>query len=310
MPTPHSNIHAVQGLWCAMLTPIGRDGGVDRERFAQHAKWLLAQGVDGVAPFGTTGEGQSFSMAERADGLAALLKADVPPERVVAATGCAALTETIALTRESVQSRCAACLVLPPFFFKGMSDDGLFAWYARLIEAVADPRLRVLLYHIPQVSGVGLSVDLVARLAAAFPGVIAGVKDSAGDWAHTSALVERVPSLGILVGHEPHLPRLLRAGGAGTICGIANLYPAFVKALLSPSVTAKDEARIVKFIEVAFTYPFLPAFKAIVAARTGDHGWLAVRPPFLPLPDGDRRALLDALTRAGLPVDPESGTKP
>jgi hypothetical protein len=206
MPIPHSNIHAVQGLWCAMLTPIGRDGGVDRERFAQHAKWLLAQGVDGVAPFGTTGEGQSFSMAERADGLAALLKADVPPERVVAATGCAALTETIALTRESVQSRCAACLVLPPFFFKGMSDDGLFAWYARLIEAVADPRLRVLLYHIPQVSGVGLSVDLVARLAAAFPGVVAGVKDSAGDWAHTSALVERVPSLGILVGHEPHLP--------------------------------------------------------------------------------------------------------
>ena len=118
-----------------------------------------------------------------------------------------------------MRAGCAGCLVLPPFFLNDVSDDGLYAWYARLIEAVADPRLRVLLYHIPQVSGTPLSVDLVARLAAAFPGIIAGVKDSAGDWAHTSALLARVPQLAILVGHEPHLPRLLRAGGAGTICG-------------------------------------------------------------------------------------------
>jgi 4-hydroxy-tetrahydrodipicolinate synthase len=306
MTIPAPNVHAVRGLWCAMLTPIGRDGGVDHLRFARHAQALLAQGIDGVAPFGTTGEGQSFSMAERADGLAALLEAGVPAERVVAATGCAALTETIALTRESVRARCAGCLVLPPFLFKDMSDEGLFAWYARVIEAVADPRLRVFLYHIPQVSGIPLSVDLVARLAAAFPGVIAGVKDSAGEWAHTSALLERVPSLAILVGHEPHLPRLLRAGGAGTICGIANVYPAIVQALMSPSVTPSDEERIAEFIEIAFAHPFLPAFKAMLAARTGDSGWCAVRPPWLELPDGARKALFDALSRAGLPVGPGS----
>src|SRR5262245_38426807 len=212
---PKPNSHPVRGLWCAMLTPIGRDGGVDHGRFARHAQALLAQGVDGVAPFGTTGEGQSFSMAERAEGLSALLAAGIPPQRVVAGTGCSALTETIALTRESVQAGCAGCLVLPPFFFKAMSDDGLFAWSARVIEAVGSPRLRVFLYHIPQVSGIPLSVDLVARLAAAFPGVVAGVKDSQGNWSNTSALLERVPQLAILVGHEPHLPRLLRAGGAG-----------------------------------------------------------------------------------------------
>jgi len=287
-----------------MLTPIGRDGGVDHPRFARHAHALLAQGVDGVAPFGTTGEGQSFSMAERMAGLVALLEAGVPAERLVAATGCAALTETIALTRESVQSRCAGCLVLPPFFFKGMSDEGLYAWYARVIEAVADPRLRVFLYHIPQVSGVPLSVDLVARLASAFPGVIAGVKDSAGDWAHTSALLEHVPSLAILVGHEPHLPRLLRAGGAGTICGVANLYPEIVRALMTPSVTAKDEERIARFIQIAFDYPFLPAFKAILAARNADAGWRIVRPPWVELPAGAQKILLDALNKAGLPVAP------
>jgi 4-hydroxy-tetrahydrodipicolinate synthase len=286
-----------------MLTPIGTDGSVDHARFAEHAHRLLAQGIDGVAPFGTTGEGQSFSMAERAAGLAALIAAGVPAERIVAATGCAALTETIALTRESVQSGCAGSLVLPPFFFKEVSDEGLFAWYARIIEAVADSRLRVLLYHIPQFSGVPLSVDLVARLAAAFPGVIAGVKDSAGDWAHTSALLARLPDLAILVGHEPHLPRLLRAGGAGTICGIANVYPALVKALMSPAVTGNDEERILKFIEIAFAHPFLPAFKTMLAARTGDSGWLAVRPPLVALAEDARKALLDTLTRAGLPAN-------
>ena len=296
--------HPVRGLWCAMLTPIGRDGGVDHARFVKHAQALLAQGVDGVAPFGTTGEGQSFSLAERAQGLAALLQAGIPPQRVVAGTGCAALTETIALTRESVQAGCAGCLVLPPFFFKDMSDEGLYAWYARVIEAVADTRLRLFLYHIPQMSGTPLSVGLVARLAAAFPGVVAGVKDSAGDWSNTSALLARVPDLAILVGHEPHLPRLLKAGGAGTICGIANVYPAIVRALLSPSVSADDEKRVASFIEVLFAYPFLPAFKAIVAAQTGDQGWLAVRPPFIDLPEASRKTLVEALAGAGFPIGP------
>ena len=299
--------HAVHGVWCAMLTPLDRDGGVDHARFARHAQGLLARGIDGVAPFGTTGEGQSFSMAERADGLAALLAAGIVADRIIAATGCAALPESVALTRQAVQSGCAGCLVLPPFFFKDVSDAGLFAWYARLIEAVADPRLRVFLYHIPQVTGVAISADLVARLAAAFPDIIAGVKDSAGDWAHTAALLERAPQLAILVGHEPHLPRLLRAGGAGTICGAANVYPALVRALMSPDVTTADENRIATFIEIAFRQPFLPAFKTIVAARTGDPGWLAVRPPLVALADGARTALLEALALAGLPVTPDAG---
>ena len=296
----------VTGLWCALLTPLDNGGGVDQARLARHASSLLAQGVDGVAPFGTTGEGPSFSLAEREAGLDALLTAGVPAARIVAATGCAALTETIALTRHGVEAHCAACLVLPPFFFKDVADDGLYEWYARVIEGVADARLRVLLYHIPQVSGVPLSVDLVARLAAAFPDVIAGVKDSAGVWANTAALLARVPRLAILAGHEPHLPRLVRAGGAGTICGVANVYPQLVRALLSPAVTAADEARIATFLDIAFRQPFLPAFKSIVAERTGDPGWLAVRPPQVPLGDGTRRALLAALDAAGLTVVAEA----
>ncbi len=297
-----SNPAPVRGLWCALLTPLDASGNVDYVRFARHARSLLGHGVDGVAPFGTTGEGQSFTVAERMAGVDALLAAGIPARQMVAATGCAALPDTVALTRHGVKAGCAACLVLPPFFWKDASDDGLFRWYAELIEAVGDPRLSVILYHIPQVSAVPLSVDLVARLAAAFPGVIAGVKDSAGDWNNTAALLARVPQLAIMVGHEPHLPRLMKAGGAGTICGAANLYPALVRALLSPAVTADDEARIATFLEIAFRQPLLPGMKAILADRTGDAGWLASRAPLLPLDEAARTRLLAGLEAAGLPA--------
>jgi 4-hydroxy-tetrahydrodipicolinate synthase len=283
-----------------MLTPLDASGGVDHAMLVTHAKSLLARGVDGVAPFGTTGEGQSFSVAERRAGVDALLAAGIPPEKLVAATGCAALPETIALTRHGVEAGCAACLVLPPFFWKDASDDGLFAWYAQVIEAVGDARLRVYLYHIPQVSGTPLSVDLIARLAAAFPGIIAGVKDSAGDWSNTQALLAAVPQLAILVGHEPHLPRLLRSGGAGTICGVANLFPDLVRALLLPTVTPADEQRVAAFIEVAFRQPFLAGFKAILAEQTCNPAWQSVRAPLVPLAAESRRALLGALRQAGL----------
>ena len=290
----------VHGLWCAMLTPLDTAGGVDHGMLVAHAKSLLARGVDGVAPFGTTGEGQSFSVAEREAGIDALLAGGIPGDRLVAATGCAALPETIALTRHGVRAGCAACLVLPPFFWKDASDEGLFAWYAQVIEAVGDARLRVYLYHIPQVSGTPLSVDLIARLAAAFPGIIAGVKDSAGNWDNTQALLDRVPQLAILVGHEPHLPRVLRAGGAGTICGVANVFPALVRALFSPEVTPADEQRVVTFIEIAFRQPFLAGFKALLAEQTRNPAWQAVRAPLQPLPADSRQTLLAALRDAGL----------
>jgi 4-hydroxy-tetrahydrodipicolinate synthase len=265
---------------------------------------LFAQGVDGVAPFGTTGEGQSFSAGERRAGIDALLAAGIPGARIVAATGCAALPETIELSRHAVQAGCAVCLVLPPFFWKAPTDDGLFAWYAQLIDGVADSRLKMFLYHLPQVSAVPLSVDLVERLAHAFPGVVVGVKDSEGNWEHTSALLARVPQLAIMVGHEPHLPKLLRAGGVGTICGVANTYPGLVRALMMPDVKPEDEARIATFIEIIFRHPFLAAFKSILADRLRDPGWTALRAPLLPLDEPARERLRAALAAAGIPTVP------
>ncbi|MFO1310943.1 MAG: dihydrodipicolinate synthase family protein [Burkholderiales bacterium] len=294
--------HLIDGLWCATLTPLAESGAIDHARFAAHVQWLLSQGVRGIAPFGTTGEGQSFSVDERRQGLDALLSA-IPSRRVLPGTGCASLEDTIALTRHATQAGCIASLVLPPFFWKGPSDEGLYAWYARLIDGVNDPRLRIFLYHLPQVSSVPLSIDLVARLAHDFPGTIAGIKDSQGSWDNTAALLARVPQLAIVIGHEPDLPRLVAAGGAGTICGVANAYPHLVQALLAADASADTRARIAKFVEILFMQPFLPAFKSIVADRTGDARWCDVRPPLVPLSEAQRRVLRETLHRAGFSKD-------
>lgn len=289
----------VRGLWCATLTPLTSAGELDHARMTTHAHALLAAGVDGVAPFGTTGEGPSFSVDERRSGLDALLRAGVMPSQIVVGTGCASATDTLALTRHALQSGVMRCLILPPFFYKNVADDAVYAFYAGLIDRVADPRLRVYVYHIPQFSGVGVWPDVVRRLADAYPGVVAGVKDSAADWSNTARLIERVPHLDLLVGHEPDLPKLMRGGGAGTICGIANVYPDLVRALLAPDVPRAAEVRMTQFIDVLSRFPFLPAFKAIKAAQTGDSGWNVLRTPWLPLPQAARDALIASLRAAG-----------
>jgi len=301
-------ISPVRGLWCATLTPLDARGNVDGARLAAHVRELLANGVDGVAPFGTTGEFPSFTTAERIDGLEALLASGIPAARIVPGTGAAALADAIALTKHAVKSGTPRCLVVPPFFFKDVSDEAVYAHYARLIDAVGDASLRVYLYHIPQFSGVPLKPDVVARLAKAFPGTIAGVKDSSGDYANTQALLARVPQLSILVGHEPHVPKLLRDGGAGTICGVANVFPAIVAALLKPAVTPADEAQIAAFLGVLFRYPFLSAFKAIREAQTGEAGWNRLRSPWLPLDEARRTQLLAELAAAGLMAPAETTT--
>jgi 4-hydroxy-tetrahydrodipicolinate synthase len=291
---------AIRGLWCATLTPLDARGNVDMSRLSSHVRELFAQGVVGVAPFGTTGEFPSLTTAERMQGLEALLAAGIPAARIAPGTGAAALPDAIALTRHAVRADAARCLIVPPFFFKNVSDEAVYAFYAGLIDAVGEPSLRVYLYHIPQFSGVPVRPEVVARLARDYPSVIAGVKDSSGDYENTRALLALVPQLSILVGHEPFLPQLLRDGGAGTICGVANVFPAMIDALLKPQVAAVDEARIAAFLKVLFNYPFLPAFKAIRAAQTGDPGWSTVRAPWLELDDAARTKLLAELADAGL----------
>ena len=303
----------LQGLWCATLSPLDSRGAFDAARLATHAQRLFASGVDGIAPFGTTGEGQSFSVAERRAGLDALLSAGIAPKRMLAATGCAALPDAIELTRHALSAGCAGALVLPPFFFKDVTDEGIFAAYARLIDGVGDDRLRLYLYHIPQVSGVGLSVAMVSRLAAAYPAIVAGVKDSSGSFDNSRALVAALPGLSIFVGHEPHLPQLRKVGGAGTICGIANLYPRLMRRLYDSSLDPNPGAElplIESVIAALMRFPIFGALKSLQAELSGDESWRALRAPLLPLSTADARALSQAVAAAGIVSERDGAEAP
>ena len=294
---------SIRGVWCATLTPFDSEGRPDHARLAAHTQRLFANGIDGIALFGTTGEGQSLSLAERRAGLDALLAAGIPASRIVTGTGCAALPETIELTRHAVQSGCAGALVLPPFFFKGVSEEGVYSGYARLIDAVADARFRLYLYHIPQVTGVAVPHDVISRLITTYPGVVAGVKDSAGDLAHTKQLLERFRTLAIFVGHEPHLPAAIAAGGAGTICGVSNLYPRLLRRLYDVSVAGnagEDLARVKAFVASLDNVPVFAALKAMMRELTGDNAWDALRPPLVALDREARRGWFATVARAGI----------
>jgi 4-hydroxy-tetrahydrodipicolinate synthase len=296
----------LHGVWCAVLTPFDDAGVPDFARLAQHVRRIFDAGVDGIALFGTTGEGQSLSLNERRAGLDALLAAGISPDRIMAATGCASLPETIQLTRHAVHANCAAALVLPPFFFKAVSDEGVFASYARLIDGVGDPRLQLYLYHIPQVSGVAISPTVIERLAVDYPEVLAGVKDSECNLDHTRRLLARFRELSIFVGFEPHLPAALAAGGAGTICGIANLFPRLLRRLYDNALAAEhddDLKRIESFIAVLERYPLFAAFKALQAEISGDNGWMALRPPLVALDSAAQRTWLAAAATSGIDIE-------
>lgn len=300
----------LQGLWCATLSPLDARGDLDAARLAGHARWLFAAGVDGIAPFGTTGEGQSFSVGERRAGLDALIAAGVAPQRILAATGCAALPDAIELTRHAISSGCAGALTLPPFFFKEVTDEGLYTAYARLIDVVGDDRLRLYLYHIPQVSGVAVPVAVASRLAAAYPGIVAGVKDSSGDLDNSRALIAVLPQLSIFVGHEPHLPAMRKLGGAGTISGIANVYPRLLRRLYDRSLApapGEEPALIERLLAVIAPFPIFGALKALQAELAGESAWRTLRAPLLALSAAGSRALHEAVAAAGIVAARDAG---
>ncbi|MDA9544349.1 dihydrodipicolinate synthase [Bradyrhizobium sp. CCBAU 45321] len=275
---------AIRGFWVASATPLATDGSVDAPKLASHAKQLFSKGVDGVVLFGTTGEGTSFNAAERIATIEAMLKAGVAAERIGIGGGFPAITDSIALTRAVLGLGLRHVLLLPPYFDRSATPEGIEDAFAAIIDGVADDRLRASLYHIPQVSGVAIPTTVAASLRKRYGQVVAGLKDSSGDFKQFQAFRAAAPELAITVGNEADITRAIAAGGAGTICGMANIAPELVKAM----VDGKNvEARMQAAIDVVLKTPSLVAtLKAILAMQTGDAGWLRVRPPLRALSDG------------------------
>jgi 4-hydroxy-tetrahydrodipicolinate synthase len=289
------NAPGLPGIWPALMTPLSADGAIDHARFAAHAKALLAAGCGGVTPFGTTGEGPSFSAAERRAAVDALIAGGVPAARILVSVSCAALPDTIALTRHAQDVGAWGALLMPPFFFKGVSDAGIVDALAQVIDAVADRPLRVVLYHIPQVAAVALSHTVIAEMLRRYPRNIVAIKDSQCDRAHSLALAEAFmppdrPLIGVHVGNELDLPALAARGSRGAVSGLANFMPRVVHRLATEpdaARTAADHARVERLLGWLGGYALIPALKAVMAAQTGDAAWLRVRAPLVAL-DAER----------------------
>jgi 4-hydroxy-tetrahydrodipicolinate synthase len=310
-PTEADPPQRLSGVLAPVLTPFRRDLSPDVERLVGHCRWLLSHGCAALAPFGTTSEANSLSVEERERLLDALVDAGIPPGRLVPGTGCCALPDTVRLTAHSVRRGCAGVLMLPPFYYKAVTEEGLFRAFAEVVERVADDRLRVYLYHIPPVAQVGLGPELVDRLLRAYPRAIAGMKDSSGDLGNTRTMLERFASRGfdVFVGSERFLLENLRGGGVGCITATANVNPGAIDRLFrewrAPSADQLQEE--VNAVRGAIERrPVIPALKAIVAHHADDPEWRTVRPPLTELPEADRDALLAAIAALGFSM-PDAG---
>jgi 4-hydroxy-tetrahydrodipicolinate synthase len=294
----------LEGVLAPVLTPFGPDLAPDAARLALHCEWLLGNGCAALAPFGTTSEANSLTVDEREWLLHGLLEAGIPPERLVPGTGCCALPDTVRLTALAVRHGCAGVLMLPPFYYKAVSDDGLFRGFAEVIERVGDERLRVYLYHIPPVAQVGLSAALIERLLRAYPRAIAGMKDSSGDFANTRTMLDRFAGSGfdVFVGSESFLLANLRAGGVGCITATANVNAAAIDRLFRGWRSAEAERlqQDVDGVRAAVEkVPVIPGLKEILAHHAGDPAWRTVRPPLVELSPAQREALLGELATLG-----------
>ena len=275
----------------------------DVERFIAHCKWLLSQNC-GLAAFGTNSEGNSLSVEEKIELLDAAIEAGVDPLRMMPGTGCCALTDTVRLTKHVVGAGCAGALMLPPFYYKNVSDEGLYRSYAEVIERVGEARLRVYIYHIPQVSGVGVPGGVIERLIGNYSDSIAGIKDSSGDWKHTKALLEMFSGVGfdVFVGSESFLLANMQNGGVGCISATANVNPAAIDELYrkwkEPDAESRQEA--LNAVRTIFgLHGMIPSLKAVIAHFTDHPGWRNVRPPLDRLSAAASGDLVESLTELG-----------
>jgi 4-hydroxy-tetrahydrodipicolinate synthase len=298
----------IRGVYCASATPVKADLSPDLVALSAHAKALIADGCDGIALLGTTGEANSFSLAERRTILEAAVGA-VGPTRLMPGTGVNALPETIELTRHALSLGVTRVVMLPPSYYKGVSDEGLYRAYAQVIETIGDTRLQVVLYHIPQVSGVPISHDLIERLVTAFPQTVMGIKDSAGKIENMTAMIARFPGFAVLAGADPLLLPLMGMGGAGCITATSNLVADSLATVFrlhaDPGRTAEVEAaqaRINAFRDLSNSYTQIPAIKAMVAYRHGSAVWTRTRPPLVGLTPAELATLKDRLTAIGASV--------
>ena len=294
----------IKGVLSPVVTPFKADLSPDRERFIAHCKWLLSQNC-GLAVFGTNSEANSMAAEERMALLDAAVAAGIDPARMMPGTGCCSLTESVKLTAQAVKLGCAGVLMLPPFYYKGVNDEGLYRHFSEVVQRVGDSRLRVYLYHIPPVAVVGITPALVERLLKAYPGTIAGMKDSSGDWKNSQTFLDAFAKAGfdVFAGAETFLLQNMRNGGAGCISATANVNPGPIARLYDEwrNADAEQQQKRLDLVRdtVGKKYVMISALKETIAICTGDRAWARVRPPLVELTADQSKSLAAELAQIG-----------
>ncbi len=291
----------LEGVFAAALTPMDEKLDPDHGAFVSHCRRLLDSGCHGLSIFGTTGEGNSLSFGEKVSAMEALVEGDIPGEKLLPGTGSCSLTDAVRLSRAALEIGAAGVLVLPPFYYKNADDDGLFRFFAELIDRVDDERLKIYLYHIPWMAGVGFSLPLVGRLIEAYPEIVVGTKDSSGDWERTERTCREFPGFTVFAGSERFLLDTLRAGGAGCISAMVNVNAPLARRVYEAYEAGEDaeaEALQEDLNEMRTAtegFPAIPALKALMCETTKEEGWNHIRPPLRSLEEDQQQKLLSRL---------------
>lgn len=293
----------MRGVFSPVVTPFRADLSPDTDRLAKHCRWLLSNNV-GLAVFGTNSEANSMSVEEKMELLDSLITGGIDASRMMPGTGCSALPDSVRLTSHATKLGAAGVLMLPPFYYKGVSDEGLYRSFAEIIDRVGDGRLRIYLYNIPPVSQVPITVALVERLVNKYPDTVVGIKDSSGDWSVTKAFIDNFAGSGfsIFPGSESFLLQGLRNGGAGCISATANVNPGPIARLFDTWEDSNSDAHQSRLNEIRgifARYPMIPALKAAIAHYGGNDSWRTVRPPLIELSSEQQASLFKELDTAG-----------
>jgi 4-hydroxy-tetrahydrodipicolinate synthase len=299
-----AKVKRIEGILSPVVTPFDADYAPNADKFVRHCRWLLKSGCAGLAVFGTNSEANSLSVAEKRTLLEKLVAGGVPAASLMPGTGHCALTDSIEMTRAAVELGCAGVLMLPPFYYKGVSDEGLYRNFSEVIERVGDERLQLYLYHIPPVSQVGISLNLIERLLSRYPGIVAGVKDSSGNWDNTKAMLDAFAKSGfdVFAGSEDFLLANMRNGGKGCITATGNINPGAIDRLYRNWKSGEADAMqaaISATRKIVQKQPMIPALKAAISHFGNDPQWKTVRPPLVELTPDQEKQLIGELKANG-----------
>ncbi|HVQ82284.1 MAG TPA: dihydrodipicolinate synthase family protein [Pseudolabrys sp.] len=282
---------ALSGVIAAIATPIDENGAPHLKRAVSLARYLLDNGCDGLNVLGTTGEATSFSVDERKGVMSAYKANGLPMHRLMVGTGAASVTDAVALTRHAADLGFGGALVLPPFYYKGVPDDGLVAYVETLVKATEQKPIPIYLYHFPAMSGLPWHVALIRRLLDSYSSRIVGLKDSSGDMAYARSAAAILKDFAVFPSTEACLLDARRGDFAGCISATANVNADLCARAWSEGDTAALEAAVT--IRKLFDgKPLVPGVKALLAHIHGDAGLARVRPPLAPFSAADRASVV------------------